>query len=351
MPWVSFVVSNILLSTPLALCAWGAQRWGRHYAFARILWVGVLIKLLTPPLVSISLNETPASPACREGLCGCPHHQRSKLSIGVTFGLLGVWVFGAATTGWTAWGRWSRFEGLLAHAAPAPLDWQTAAERLSVELSIRRSPRVLMVPGQLPPMVVPGWGRLRLLVPRELVAGLGESQRTVLLLHELIHIRSRDHWVRLLELAVRIVYWWLPVVGFISRQLRTCEEICCDAAVVSHRPQARRDYAGLLLDVIDFVSPMRPPVEQATGMSTVDDLEQRLRGILHGEPGQRGRWPVGWAAAVIILGVVPWGVEYDWIRRSTAGAPIEVRLPYQESKTPSETCESTPELSTFCCPS
>jgi len=351
MPWVSFVVSNIVLSLPLALCAWGTQRWGRHYALARILWVAVLIKLLTPPLVSVSLNEPPASPACREGHCGCPHHQRSKLSIGVTFGLLGVWALGAATTGWTAWRRWSRFEGLLAHAAPAPADWQRAAERLSLELSIRRSPQVLMVPGQLPPMVVPGRGRLRLLVPRELVGRLGELQRTVLLLHELTHIRRRDHWVRLLELAVRIVYWWLPVVGFISRQIRTCEEICCDAAVVSHRPQARRDYAGLLLDVIDFVSPLRTPVEQATGMSAVEDLEQRLRGILHGNPGRRGGWPVGLAAAVLILGVAPWGVEYNWARRPLAGTAPEAQLPVQEPNIPLESCESTPVISTLCCPS
>src|SRR5947207_10876194 len=116
-----------------------------------------------------------------------------------------------------------------------------------------------------------------MLLPIALMGQLNASQRESLLLHELIHLKRGDHWVRLLELTVAVAYWWLPVVGLIGRQLRVCEEACCDAAVVGHLPQGRRDYARLLLDVLDFANPLpRRAVSPATAMSVAEGLEQRL---------------------------------------------------------------------------
>lgn len=347
------VVSNVFLAAPIALVAWGIQRFGRQYAVARVLWVIVLLKLVTPPLVSVSFSEVPAHPACREGTCGCPQHARIAPWNSLSIGLLAIWGIGAATTAWTAWRRWSHFERLLAHAVPAPAEWQSVAAQLSTELLIRRCPEVLAVPGNVPPMVVPGWGRLRLLVPAELITRLGEPQRSVLLLHELTHVRRRDHWVRLLELTVRIAWWWLPVVGMIGRQIRSCEEICCDAAVVAHRPEARRDYARLLLDVIDFVAPPTLSIEHATGMNTVGDFELRLRTILHGTCPKPRSWPLGLSAALLVLGVFPWGIEYDWARLTGANVQgAEEAIPEFRR---SEACDprerpAVVELSTLCCP-
>jgi bla regulator protein BlaR1 len=84
------------------------------------------------------------------------------------------------------------------------------------------------------------------------------------LLHELDHSKRGDHRVRILELAVGVTYWWLPIVGLVGRQMRACEEACCDAAVISRLPDAGHDYASLLLDVVDFVTPLSV---QATAMS------------------------------------------------------------------------------------
>src|SRR6202011_4678425 len=143
------------------------------------------------------------------------------------------------------------------------------------------------------PLIVPGRLRPRLLLPMALLDRLNASQRIALLLHELIHIKRGDHLVRRLELTVRVAYWWLPGVGLIGRQLRGCEETCCDAAVVAQIPQARRDYARLLLDVLDFVNPLPgQTIRQATAMSA-SDLERRLRAILNATHGTRRISPIG----------------------------------------------------------
>jgi bla regulator protein BlaR1 len=327
MPWLSCIVSNVLLALLLALAAWFMQRCLRQHATARILWVLVLVKLVTPPLVSVSLPESPGNTACQNGTCRCGKHVQSTSRNSLSWVLLAAWSAGAGGAGWTAWRRWTRFRRLLAHAVPAPPEWPALAARLATELGLRRPPAILAVPGRLPPLDVPGRHGPRILLPTALIGRLNGSQRTVLLLHELMHIRRRDHLVRLLELAVRVVYWWLPVVSLIGRQLRVCEESCCDAAVVARQPQARRDYARLLLDVLDFVAPLPRAVEQATAMSSANDLERRLRAILGTSPGTPHRRPVGVVAVGLACGIVACQLPSDWVGRPAPVATSAEREP------------------------
>jgi hypothetical protein len=99
----------------------------------------------------------------------------------------------------------------------------------------------------------------------------------------------------------------------ISRQLRTCEEACCDAAVVARQPQARRDYARLLLDVLDFVAPPPRVIEQTTAMNSAHDLERRLRAILDTSSGTPPRWRVRVFAVGLACAIVPCELQYDWV--------------------------------------
>ena len=359
MPWLSLLVSNILLALWLALAAWFVQRRLRWHAIAHILWMLVLVKLVTPPLVSVPFSNLPGTLACTIGACGCEQHARIQAGVRDTLPwiLLAGWAVGAAATGWTAWYRWARFRRLLAHATPAPAEWQSLAARLSAELSLRRTPQILCVPGRLPPLVVAGRHEPSMLLPMDLMEGLGDSQKQALLLHELVHIQRRDHLVRMLEMIVHVAYWWLPVVGSIGRQLRNCEEACCDAAVLAYLPQARREYACLLLDVLDFANPLpRQSVVQVTAMSAAHDLERRLRTILDSTPGTRHVQPaVSVATGALAMGlacaILPCELRYDFIKRTK---PAEISA--EQIPTAEETCfpDGGPELTTsatMCCPS
>src|SRR5205085_7651572 len=127
-----------------------------------------------------------------------------------------------------------------------------------------------------------------------------------------------DHWVRMLELAVCVTYWWLPALGIVARQLRACEEACCDAAVVARRPQARRDYARLVLDVLEFASPLPgQAVPQATAMSAACGVEERLRTILHATANRRRVWPAGCVMGCAFA-LLPCGVQYEFATRPAA---------------------------------
>jgi beta-lactamase regulating signal transducer with metallopeptidase domain len=354
MPLLSWVVSNVILALVLALAAWFAQRWLLRPAVAHTLWVLALVKLVTPPLVNVPLSQSPGPVACALGTCGCDHRSRTQAFVRDTLPwvLLAAWSAGAGTTAWVAWRRWARFRRLLAHARPAPPEWQSLAARLTSELSIRRPPEVLAVPGRLPPLVIPGRPRPRLLLPTALLDGLSASQRVTLLLHELVHLKRGDHLVRMLEFTVGVAYWWLPVVGLIGRQVRACEESCCDAAVVARLPDARRDYARLLLDVIDFATASQGHAAlQATAMSAANDLEKRLRAILDPTRGTRRTRLAGAFAVALACAILPCQLHYDFGGRPT---PMATSAEYEPAAgdigLPSD-YRKAESLKALCCPS
>lgn len=353
MPLLSWVVSNVMLALVLGLVAWFVQRRLARPALAHFLWVLVLVKLVTPPLVTVPLGQSSGPMACTLGTCGCDHQTPEQSFVRDTLPWLlpATWAVGAGTMVWLARRRWARFHRLLAHARPAPPEWQSLAERLSSELAIRNSPEVLAVPGRLPPLVVPGWLRPRVLLPTALLGQLEDSQRRALLLHELAHIQRGDHWVRLLEFVVGVAYWWLPVGGVIGRQLRGCEETCCDAAVVGQLPDARREYARLLLDVIDFTDPpAEQAVPQATAMSAANDLEARLRAILDSAPGARRTW-VTWVFALgLACAILPCQLQYDFAARSIPDASTLEQEPGAGETCPDEDRVQRETFKMICCP-
>jgi beta-lactamase regulating signal transducer with metallopeptidase domain len=359
MSWLLSIASNVLLASLLAAGAWLVQSRLRRPGVARVLWLLVLIKLVTPPLVELPVSYPPGLVACALGTCRCGQHVQTQGFVlrALPSALLCVWAAGAFATGWTAWRRWTGFRRLLAHAEPTPVKWQTLAARLAGELSLQRVPEVLSAPGRLPPLALPGWRQPRIVLPRDLLDRLTEPQCEALLLHELFHLRRSDHLVRLLELIVWVVYWWLPAVGWVGRRLRACEETCCDAAVVSYRPDARRDYAGLLLDVVDFADPLpRGGVPQATALSAAHDLEQRLRGILDVPARTRSARPVAAVALLAACAILPCGLQHRPAAPTSAGPQSTVAPPpapgsdRREAPPPAELPPLEP-FASMCCPS
>jgi beta-lactamase regulating signal transducer with metallopeptidase domain len=190
-----------------------------------------------------------------------------------------------------------------------------------------------------------------MLLPAGLLHRLNSAQRRALLLHELMHLRRGDHLVRMLELVVGVAFWWLPGIGAIGRHLRACEEACCDAAVTARLPRARRAYAQLLLDVVDFAHPLpRQLAAHATAMSAANNLEQRLRAILDDGRAARGAWPASALAMSLALVALPSGVHCVFADRPPPTAALD-----DGCGSPAKTlrwtgCDPPAELSAFRCP-
>jgi beta-lactamase regulating signal transducer with metallopeptidase domain len=337
-------LSNAVIATLLAVLAATCSRLGRRPALTHALWLLVLVKLLTPSFVVFhmpwldkappakvevpsSLQTAPAwppepdalartfrasasgsedtlptealllpEPMEREPAVVSSESATSVVAIDADPApaeapirswipiLAGIWLAGSITWFSLVAYRIASFRRWLRSALPASPRLCEQAEQLTKRLGLASCPSVWLLPGRLSPMVWALGHRPRLLVPSALWDRLDAEQQAALLIHELAHVRRRDHWVRRLELLATVLYWWHPVVWWACRELHEAEEQCCDAWVVSTLPGAARAYAIALMETVDFLSetPTALPLV-ASGIGRVHDLRRRLTMIMHGK--------------------------------------------------------------------
>jgi beta-lactamase regulating signal transducer with metallopeptidase domain len=319
-------LSNALASSVLALAALAAGRLCRRPAVVHCLWLLVLLKLVTPPLLDVRIPQPggdnlwvpakAADPSARVELIievpqdaglelapadlvdpppGVPDDELPTsrvqdqsarpfvLPLTWQEGLVGVWLLGSLAWFVVAGKRVRQFRRLLEHGWAAPMPVRDRVRDLSRQLGLRRVPEVILLPGRLAPLVWCVGGRTLLCLPAGLMGALEGAALDTLLVHELAHLRRRDHWVRALEFVTLGLYWWHPVAWFARHELREAEEQCCDAWVVALLPSARHTYAEALVDTLDFLcgDPTAVPA-LASGIGPISDLKRRLSMILRG---------------------------------------------------------------------
>jgi beta-lactamase regulating signal transducer with metallopeptidase domain len=228
----------------------------------------------------------------------------------------GLWICGSAFYLVVTVVRVRRFGRAIGRFRSLAPDWLAdEIAELSGMVGLRRSPRLAVVEVALPPMVWSGW-RPTLLLPKTIVESLDPSQRRLLLLHELWHVRRGDHRTRWFAVAVLALYWWNPAAWWAVRRLQNAEEECCDAAVLSLQPQPEA-YGEALLAVSEFVScGSLPAAAVSIGVERKNHLKRRMTMILKGS-----RWPrlsKGRLAVVAVGGALAIGVSL-----TTAAAQVE----------------------------
>jgi hypothetical protein len=85
------------------------------------------------------------------------------------------------------------------------------------------------------------------------VPQLTEQELSDILLHELAHIKRRDHTVLLLQKIVGVVLWPQPLLFILNRALSEAREEICDNHVLRFSDRVR--YGETLLKLTDHVSP------------------------------------------------------------------------------------------------
>jgi beta-lactamase regulating signal transducer with metallopeptidase domain len=321
---LSIALVNAITATLLAVVVAAIARLYRRPAVLHALWLLVLLKLITPPLVplkvtwprspdvvtaradsSVVFSELPATSESTETMPDesllefesdvsppAPQTHVSGAAI-----LLALWLFGSLAW-WTIAGvRLLRLHRLLREARIAPEDVREQARRLAFLLGLRRCPPISFVLSPVSPMLLALGFSPRLLLPADLWTRLSSEQRDTLLAHELAHLRRGDHWIRRLEVVVLGLYWWHPVVWWARRRLQEVEEECCDLRVVAVLPSAASAYASALLETVTFLSQTRTAaLPGASGAGQVPLLKRRLTMILTANPSRKSSRIGFWAA-------------------------------------------------------
>ena len=151
-----------------------------------------------------------------------------------------------------------------------------------VEVATSPSIRSPMVLGVLRPVI---------LVPADLVDRVRTDELSLVLMHELAHVRRCDNLVLLLQRLVTAALFFHPAVWLCGRMLRREAERACDDLVVcaTGRPEA---YARGLTLVAEGAAHSNPPARKIPAMTALSaiesDLALRIRRTLAGSTRRMG---------------------------------------------------------------
>lgn len=125
----------------------------------------------------------------------------------------------------------------------------------------------------LPTAFVLGLWRPRIYLP----AGLSDTERQYILLHEQAHLRRVDHLLKLLAFAALLLHWFNPLVWLAFRLGVQDMEMACDEAVLRRlSPKAGPEYSAALLHLANSGRPQAmAPLAFSEG-----DVKSRIKNAL-----------------------------------------------------------------------
>lgn len=137
-----------------------------------------------------------------------------------------LWTIGAVIGTWQLVSQWRRLSRDRRDAVPAAALAPQVAE-MARNLWIGQDVRVAHSHRCAIPMVF-GWRHPMVLLPSHIDQVLPPAHLGGILAHELAHVRRQDFLVNLFQLALDTAFWFHPAARWVSRQVRTEREFCCD---------------------------------------------------------------------------------------------------------------------------
>ena len=119
---------------------------------------------------------------------------------------------------------------------------------LAARIGLGRPPQVLTTGESVSPFVIGLW-RPRLVLPSQTLKRLDPQSVQALIVHELAHLRRRDHWVRSIQNSVRLLLFFWPPVWWVCRRIDRFAEMACDQWAVTVSRVNPQLYAESLLEV------------------------------------------------------------------------------------------------------
>jgi len=145
------------------------------------------------------------------------------------------------------------------------------------QIGIRRNFRFFSSDAVKTPMLI-GLFKVFLILPE---VEMTEDEVSVILKHELIHLKRHDLWAKSLALLANAIHWFNPVTYRLTKNIHTFCELSCDEQVVSDMSmEERRFYGETILNVICRVANQHPGV-YATLAETKRGIEKRLTNIMN----------------------------------------------------------------------
>ena len=181
--------------------------------------------------------------------------------------------------------RWSRLAG--------SVELELLCQ-LQSQMKLKRHIRLMMCRGITTPCAL-GLLHPTLILPEQ---DWEKEELTLVLTHELIHIRRYDSWIRLLSVIARVVYWFNPIVYLLEIQMNQyCEQACDEAVIENCTPEQRQRYGSLLLR--QARSSHSLPILSTGFMLKPKQLQERLMRVM-----DQKQFKMNWEKVLIVAALV-----------------------------------------------
>ena len=181
--------------------------------------------------------------------------------------------------------RWSRSAG------PDELE---LLRQLQSQMKLKRHIRLMTCRGFATPCAL-GLIHPTLILPEQDWEG---EELTLVLTHELIHIRRYDSWIRLLSVIARVVYWFNPIVYLLEIQMNQyCEQACDEAVIQNCTLEQRQRYGSLLLRQAGSSHSL--PILSTGFMLKPKQLQERLARVIN-----QKQFKMNWEKVLIVAALV-----------------------------------------------
>jgi len=212
-----------------------------------------------------------------------------------------LWLAGVLVFSIRLFGGWRLTTRLRLEACAAAPEWQRTLEGIAARVRTSRKVR-LLTSSQVAVPTVMGWLRPVILVPLSALTGLPTEHITALLAHELAHIRRHDYIANILQSVAEAVLFYHPAVWWISGQIRTERELCCDDIAVAASDDALT-YASALAQ-LESIQPSRlRTVLAANGGSLLNRVRRLIepaQTVVDELPGPGAAWTM---ALLLLTGI------------------------------------------------
>ncbi len=355
--WESLLVRHLWQVSLLVVMVFIAAKYVCHHRphFAYLLWVLVLLKAVTPPVIAtpispwtwlakakpsetaivnqthcgstvepttptVSSHEATQSPSLSPGHSALGINDQVILQSRTGKWLICIWLLGIAGWGAAFFAKWLRLrkqiadESELADTTTLQLIYQQAAT-----LHVRRKFQV-RVTSSLGPGVF-GAINPQLLLPKQLVDNSDLTIIKPIIAHELIHIRRGDTITGFFQAVVQTLWWFHPLVWLANREARNERERCCDCEVIAHTSHRPIDYARSLVSAIESRNvATQQSIPSLVGITNGDMTARRLTEIIRRGDNIALPRPIAYRmfVAICVLLILPSGPLRDSLHAEDA---------------------------------
>ncbi len=173
-----------------------------------------------------------------------------------------------------------------------------------------------------------------IVLPLAVINQLSYKETEIILAHEMAHILRNDFLINLLMTTIEILMFYHPVVWFLTKQIRTEMEHCCDDLTVKLYPN-RLDYARSLLKLQTIGTAPNGGIAMAL-FTQKKSLMKRIQRLFRNEPdSEYPKTPII-AGVILLVALVAMGAGQRWSGESLQKDALQTDNPSSMIETVSD---------------